>query len=483
MSSGSLDASFGHSPLSQPAHPKPRPLAVPMQTQVPIPPPLPMSQPFVPPSQLYPQPPYQQPPSPYQQPQYTQPAYPQPPFQQPAYLQPAYPQQPPYQQPVYPQPPTYQPPAYPQPPVTQQPAAPPPAPVWKEPAPQPNAPPRPQSKARAPHPTPRPTPVPVPKPVPVPPKDKSVVDPKAKPAEQNQESQEPKTWRELLSDALKRREFVTTLISTVVHMVLIIVLALVTIAAKKNNVISLTSSADIATPAPDLIKSAAPSDVQMVAAGPKVQAVTAPATIVKAPKNLGAVAAPRTVASLDNMVIGDATKTGGAGGLDAVSFFGSTSIAKKVVFVVDNSQSMDGPRWTRCKEEVFTAVSNLSPQQEFYVIFFSDRDYPMLGANAPSKLVTLDAKLWDAFFAWVNRLDLYGDTMAESALKRAYALKPDLIYLMTDGEFFDNTVEFCMKMRYSKIRVNTIGFQTSDAGRESLKKIAETLKGEYTEVN
>jgi hypothetical protein len=325
-------------------------------------------------------------------------------------------------------------------------------------------------------------PIPIPRPIPVPPKDKTVVDPTAKPKQLPEEAQTPKTWGELLAATLRRREFVVTTISSIVHMVLIIVLALITIAAKKNNVVTLTSSPDVEPVRPDLVESPA-MDMTMVAAGPQVRAVTAPATVVQAPKNLGTAIAPKTVASLDSMVMSDSAKTGGAGGLDSVSFFGSATIAKKVIFVVDNSQSMDGPRWTRAKEEILTAVSNLSPQQQFYVFFFSDRDYPMLGAKAPPSLVKLDVPMWESFLGWVNGLDLYGDTMAESALRKAYAMKPDVIYLMTDGEFFDNTVEFLMKMRYSKIRVNTIGFQTSEAGREALKKIAETLKGEYTEVN
>lgn len=359
---------------------------------------------------------------------------------------------------------------------------PPPLPPSKSPSKSPSTS---QPRAKGPVPPPRPVPIPIPRPIPipVPPQDKSVVDPTRKQPKAAEETEAPKTWRELLAGTLRRREFVTTTVSSVLHMVLIIVLALLTIEAKKKSAIMLTSSPDVERVRPDLIESQA-SEVPLVAAGPQVSAVTAPATVVHAPKNLGTVAAPKTVASLNEMILSDSAKTGGAGGLDAVSFFGSTTIAKRVIFVVDNSQSMEtGNRWQRAKEEVLTAVSNLSPQQQFYVFFFSDRDYPMLGAKAPSGMVKLDVPMWDSFTAWLNRLELYGDTMAESALRKAYAMKPDVIYLMTDGEFFDNTVEFLMKMKYSKIRVNTIGFQTSDAGREALKKIAETLKGEYTEVD
>lgn len=442
MSSGSIDAGFGNHPLPQSAHPKPRPMPAPVPmplAQAPPPLPQPMSQPYAP--QPYGAPPL--PPRPMPMP--------------------------------VPMPLAPQPPAVPPPPYTQAPIPPAPVPQWsKAPAPTP----QPQAKKQR----PGPVPIPVPKPIPAPPKDKSVVDPKATEAKQAEEAAQPKTWYELVRESFQRREFVTTAISTVVHMVLIITLALLTIEAKKNRGINLIASPDAPTFRPDNVQSKS-FEVPMIAAGPQVQSITAPAAVVTAPKNLGNIAAPKTVANLDSMIMSDSVKAGGAGGLDSVSFFGSTTIAKRVIFVVDNSQSMEfNDRWKRAKDEIFTAVSNLSPQQEFYVFFFSDKDYPMLGANAPSKLVKLDANIWEQFHAWVERLDLFGDTMAESALRKAYAMKPDVIYLMTDGEFFDNTVEFLMKMRYSKVRVNTIGFQTSDAGREALKKIAETLKGEYTEV-
>ena len=52
-----------------------------------------------------------------------------------------------------------------------------------------------------------------------------------------------------------------------------------------------TLSPDVETVRPDLVESPG-VDVPMVAAGPKVRAVTAPATVVQAPKNLGAAIAP-----------------------------------------------------------------------------------------------------------------------------------------------------------------------------------------------
>ncbi len=351
-----------------------------------------------------------------------------------------------------------------------------PAPPNRAPVP----PPLPASHGRKP-PIPQPIPIPRPVPIPLPPADKSVVDPTRKQAAPAGDPAQPIGWRVLLADLFRRRELRVTTISSILHMIVIIVLALITIRAEKNRMPILVASPDVEKVKPDLApvpEMATPS----VAVGPAVRAVAPPKAVVKAPLNVGMAVVPRTTFSLNDMILSDSTKTGGAGGADSVSFFGSSVMAQRVIFVVDNSQSMQGQRFERAKEELLTAVSNLSPRQRFYVYFFSDRDYPMLEPKSPTTMVTLDTKMWEALLGWVNKLELYGDTRAESALRKAYALKPDVIYLLTDGDFSDETFNFLMKMKYSKVRVNTIGFDVTDTGRDVLKKIAETLKGEFTEV-
>lgn len=346
--------------------------------------------------------------------------------------------------------------------------------------PQPVPPPLPIEKRPAASLQPAPVPIPAPIPIPVPigdspPSPSAVV---AVPADAGEA-----TFGGMLADVLRRREFVVTVVSSAVHMILVILLALWHLSPPQRPAIQLTASVDEVPVRPDL--AAMPQvEVPTTAMGPRILSVTQPATPVVAPINLGLnPAAPKTLASLNERILSDAAKTGGAGGLDAVTFFNSTSLAQRIVFVVDASSSMEGRKFERAKEELLTAVSNLGSTQRFFVYFFSDKDYAMFAPRTPTDMVQLDTKNWEQLLRWVNEQSLVPDTRPRRAMQRAFGLRPDVIFLLTDGDFNDDTYEYLMRLSNYKVRVNTIGFDVGENSREVLEKIARKFRGEFTEVD
>lgn len=330
-----------------------------------------------------------------------------------------------------------------------------------------------------PHPAPPPLPVrPAPIPIPVVDAPRLPTDVAASPV-----VPEDATFGGLLTEALRRPEFVVTVVSSAVHMLLVILLALWHLSPPQRPAIRLTASIDEEAVRPDLV--ATPQvEVPTTAMGPRIYSVTQPTTPTVAPINLGLnAAAPKTLASLNDRILGDVAKTGGAGGLDAVTFFNSTSVAQRIVFVVDASTSMEGRKFERAKEELLTAVSNLGPKQRFFVYFFSDKDYAMFAPKTPTDMVQLDTKNWEQFLRWVNEQGLVPDTRPRRALQRAFGLRPDVIFLLTDGDFNDDTYDYLMRMSNYKVRVNTIGFDVGENSREVLERIARKFRGEFTEVN
>jgi hypothetical protein len=291
------------------------------------------------------------------------------------------------------------------------------------------------------------------------------------------------TLGNLLVDILKRKEFLVTVVSAGVHMVLVIVLALLEFTAVARKPVVLLASAEREVELPDLQPTPV-LDVPMKAEGPLIRGVSQLTAPVQAPINLGTnTAAPKSLPSLNTMILSDATKTGGAGGLDSVSFFNSTAVAKRIVFIVDASTSMEGEKFERAKEELLTAVSNLNPRQRFFVYFFSDKEYAMFAPRTPTDMVPLDTQNWEALVRWVNDQGLVGDTRPRSALQRAFAMRPDMIYLLTDGDFNDDAHNYLMNVSNYRVRVNTIGFQTGAKARDVLEKIARKFRGEFTEVD
>lgn len=291
------------------------------------------------------------------------------------------------------------------------------------------------------------------------------------------------TLGRMFADALKRREFVVTVVSSAVHMVLIILLALFHLTPPTKNVVTLEASVDVEAIRPDL-QPTPQLEAPVHSTGSLIRGVTPPTAQVKAPLNVGRnPLATKTLSSFNALMFSDATKSGGANGLDSVSFFNSTAVATRIVFIVDASTSMDGPKFERAKEELLTAVSNLNPRQRFYVFFFSDKEYPMLPPRSPTDMLALDTKTWDAVLRWVNEQGLVGDTRPKGALRRALAMKPDVVYLLTDGDFNDDAYSYLMGVSNYKVRINTIGFQTGPKARDVLEKIARKFRGEFTEVD
>jgi hypothetical protein len=58
-------------------------------------------------------------------------------------------------------------------------------------------------------------------------------------------------------------------------------------------------------------------------------------------------------------------------------FFGAKIEGQRIVFVLDNSGSMQGGRLETVNAELERCVASLDPDQEFYVIFYSDVPYPL----------------------------------------------------------------------------------------------------------
>jgi len=286
----------------------------------------------------------------------------------------------------------------------------------------------------------------------------------------------------MLVDVLQRREFAVTVASSVVHMLLILLLALFHFSTPQRAPIQLTASVDQPAAVPDL-QISSQFEMPTLARGPLIHSAAQPVAPKFEPAPVGLnPTMPKTVAGFEAALFGDAARSGGAEGLDAVSFFNSTVTAQRIVFVVDASTSMRGVRFERAKEELLTAVSNLNSRQRFYVYFFSDKDYPMLAPRSPSDMLPLTTPNWEALVRWVDDQGLVGDTRPQTAMRKALNLKPDVIYLLTDGDFNDDTAVYLMRVSNYKVRINTIGFGVGRNAREVLQQIARKFRGEFVEI-
>jgi hypothetical protein len=153
--------------------------------------------------------------------------------------------------------------------------------------------------------------------------------------------------------------------------------------------------------------------------------------------------------------------------------------AKSIVYVVDRSGSMD-PVGDFMKTELSKAVNKLVSTQKFNVIWFSEGDPYVLATN----LVAATEENKSRLFKFLQDVKLQGSTDPRSALFKALDLKPELIYILTDGNFEPEFVEQVTKKNVGKIRINAIGFVLPGGeGHGNLQKITEQNRGKFKAID
>ncbi|KKM44818.1 hypothetical protein LCGC14_1561480 [marine sediment metagenome] len=161
------------------------------------------------------------------------------------------------------------------------------------------------------------------------------------------------------------------------------------------------------------------------------------------------------------------------------AFYGIPSgSARKIVYVVDRSTSMTNELGA-VKRELKRAISTLTEGKSFHVIFY-DSGPPT--EMPPRGLVQATSERKQAAYAFINRIAAGGGTEPAPALDRALDLKPDVIYLLSDGQFPESAVARITGRNAGKgTAINTICFQNR-SGETLLRKLAASNSGTYVFV-
>jgi DNA-directed RNA polymerase subunit RPC12/RpoP len=198
--------------------------------------------------------------------------------------------------------------------------------------------------------------------------------------------------------------------------------------------------------------------------------------------------ASNNLEQLDVIGVGGGGKEiGGFEGLGSGrGFFGAgpggdegTDEAAKIVYVVDRSGSMtDSIDFV--KYELKRSIGELSDAKEFHVIFYSSGPPVEMPTR---RLVAATDRNKQMAFEFVDSVIATGETDPSKALERAFECKPDLVYLLTDGEFDRAIIDLVKRLNVGgKVTVHTIGFLYR-TGEAVLQKIANDSHGNYKFVS
>lgn len=127
----------------------------------------------------------------------------------------------------------------------------------------------------------------------------------------------------------------------------------------------------------------------------------------------------------------------------SANFFGVQANGDAFVYVVDSSRSMSGRKWQRAVNELCRSIGELEEGQLFYVIFFDMETRPMMGERFPDmSFMDANPENLKRFRNWAENIRLGRETFPKESMQLALFLRPDAIFLLSDGEFHDDTVNY-----------------------------------------
>jgi len=129
-------------------------------------------------------------------------------------------------------------------------------------------------------------------------------------------------------------------------------------------------------------------------------------------------------------------------------FFGLPAKGKAFGYIIDCSGSMQGARLQAAKTELLRSIHALEERQRFYVVFFSDDAYPMFGPQSVApRSFPASTRNVRRVTQWVEDQPARGGTNPLPAFEELLQhMKPDAIFVLTDGEFEPEAVDRILEL-------------------------------------
>lgn len=157
------------------------------------------------------------------------------------------------------------------------------------------------------------------------------------------------------------------------------------------------------------------------------------------------------------------------------AYFGVRAKGQVFVYVVDCSGSMDDAgRLARAKIELRRSIFNLRWPQRYHVIFYNDHPIPLPAGPRPA-----DIEDRRPLLSWMALVEAEGETDPRAAMKQAVGIRPDAVFLLSDGAFPEGTASAITRANPRKVPIHCIDLSGGAAG-DQLKQIARENGGRYS---
>ncbi len=192
--------------------------------------------------------------------------------------------------------------------------------------------------------------------------------------------------------------------------------------------------------------------------------------------------------------IGDGSKPGIGHG--KTSFYGLEAEGSKFVYVFDRSESMGyafysaesnnefgGVPIRAAKAELLASIEELNSSQQFHIVFYNHQTMLFKPTMTAPKLFFATTENKRAARYFVSEMPAAGGTNHVPALEIAIRMKPDVIFLLTDGEEKDDPtpqdIKDLERLNNGRASINLIQFAEEPRPDSSLVQLAKESRGKY----
>jgi von Willebrand factor type A domain len=181
---------------------------------------------------------------------------------------------------------------------------------------------------------------------------------------------------------------------------------------------------------------------------------------------------------------GHGGKPGRRAKVNATSFFGTEAVGDRFVFLVDNSGSMKQGRMETTAMELLRCIGAMSKDQSFYIVFYSDEAYPMFYPQSEMHFFAATPENKQRLVPWLQTLELCSGGKMVEAIELAASLRPDAVYILSDGDI--NSPRTMQKMTEAndwQFVIHTLGMGVKKpVHADNLTAIAQAHHGKFQMV-
>jgi Mg-chelatase subunit ChlD len=171
-----------------------------------------------------------------------------------------------------------------------------------------------------------------------------------------------------------------------------------------------------------------------------------------------------------------------------VSIFGVEGHGNKFVYLFDRSASMEGAPLAAAKRRLVESIETIGDLQQFHIIFFNQRLLSLNITGGARRIAFATERNKKSAARFVSSVKADGGTDRFAALKHALAIRPDVIFFLSDADGPMTSKEMAEIARLnerigSQICVIEFGSGDTIPKNNFLTQLASESGGQYAYVN